>query len=26
VEDWKEYYDLNSGFKLNQNEVNLMFL
>ncbi len=25
VEDWEEYYDLNSGFKLKQNEVNYMF-
>ena len=25
VEDWQEYYDLNSGFKLNQNEVSYMF-
>lgn len=25
VEDWEEYYDLNDGFKLNQNEVSYMF-
>lgn len=25
VEDWEEYYDLNAGFKLNQNEVTYMF-
>lgn len=25
VEDWKEYYDLNAGFKLKQDEVSYMF-